>query len=385
VRVLHLIDGSGEPGPRLDLCAGAAGLLAARTSGEHASCVVGPAAARRRASALGAPRGWHVAPVLRRPEAAARGVRGIGESWSPDVVQCWGAEMLGVARLAFPAGTPLVAVIEGRGGGHGLLVEWFGAPLTNAVLLCYDEGDRAALADEWPGVEVRRVPPGVVPRPGLTNEPRRVREALGIDPGEIAVLLVGDAPQADALRFAFLMGLMQVAGRSVVGVMPTSASGRRRGSRLRRRAIHRLRVVASDRTLLELASACDLGVWDAGGTGPVAHWTPDAGAGAVAVASVLAAGVPVVAPACPTFEALYPAAAREACLARNSSLPELARLLMGLANDQAAARAIGHEVRAHAASMDGSGAFVRAVSDAWARVARSAGAEASAPALGLAT
>jgi hypothetical protein len=253
----------------------------------------------------------------------------------------------------------------------GWLVDWFGAPLGNAILLCYDEVSKGELEAAWPGVEVRVVPaPAVATR--FDADRARAREMLGIDPGDLVVLLIGDGPEADSLRFSFLLGLMDVAGRSIVGVLPASAAHRGRGARLRRRSTRPLRVVTTNRPMLKVAPACDMAVWDAGGDGPVAHRDPDAGAGAVALASVLGTGVPAVAPRCATFEALYPEAARERCLAMNSSLPELARVLMGLADDEPGRAEMGRLAGARAAGRNAAEAFVQVVSDAWERVVRSA-------------
>jgi hypothetical protein len=195
---------------------------------------------------------------------------------------------------------------------------------------------------------------------------------LGIHPRDLVVLLIGDGPEADSLRFSFLLGLMDVAGRSIVGLLPASAAHRGRGARLRRRSTRPLRVVTTNRPMLEVAPACDMAVWDAGGDGPVAHRDPDAGAGAVALASVLRTGVPAIAPQCATFEALYPEAVRERCLAMNSSLPELARVLMGLADDEPGRADMGRLLQKHTADGRASEAFARAVGDAWDRVVRSA-------------
>jgi hypothetical protein len=371
MRVLHLIDGLGGATTRLDLTSGACGLLAERTDGEHAACVVGTGAARRRASAMGAPVLWSVAPAAARASTAARGIRRVGEAWEPDVVHCWGAGVLSLSRLAFPVGTPTVAVIDEQPEPARGAARWLESPLTDAIMLCYDSAAREPLADLHPGVEVDLVnPPALAGVGGGDRE--SVRASLGLEEGDLAVLLIGDAPQADLLRFAFLLGLLEVAGRLIVGVAPRSAANRARGERLRRRSLRPIPLLSSDRPLLELARACDLAVWEAGGPGPTSHREADAGAGAVAIASVLACGVPVVAPHCDGLERLYPEQTSGACLARNSSLPELARALMELGDDAGLRARVASAVARHARESDWTGAFTRRVADAWAKVGASA-------------
>jgi hypothetical protein len=370
MRVLHLIDGTGGRTTRLDLTSGACAAL--RNEGdEQAVCVIGPAPARRRVAAMGAPVRWSIAPAAGARGTAARALRRVAAAWPPDVVHCWGAEMLSMSQLGFPAGTPTVGIIDRRPPLNEPVTGCLEAPLSDAILLCYDQKAGEALGDLHGTADVNVVTP---PAPGRKAQSGAVRAKLGLAEQDLAVLLVGDAPEADSLRFAFMLGLLEVAGRVIVGVAPASARHRARGERLRRRALRRIPMITSDLHMLELASACDLAVWDAGGPGPTSHQEPDAGAGPAPIASLLARGLPVVAPRHEGIARLYPAEAAEACLAMNSSLTELARKLMTLGDDAGLRARVSAAAARHAAGADWTGVFVRSVREAWTRVVRSAGA-----------
>ena len=123
-----------------------------------------------------------------------------------------------------------------------------------------------------------------------------------------------------------------------------------------------LRMIVTARASVDIAPACDLGVWEPGCT------AGEAGSGAVeAVAGALACGLPVVAPRLGPVAALYPEEA-QGCLDLNTTLPELARVLLSLASDSAEVQRLSTAVLAQAVREDWTGRFARALQGAWSRL-----------------
>jgi glycosyltransferase involved in cell wall biosynthesis len=110
-----------------------------------------------------------------------------------------------------------------------------------------------------------------------------------------------------------------------------------------------------------LLGACDLAVFDGGGPGPTRDWDPAPWAGPPAIAPALAAGVPVVAPAWaiegPSRVGLY--------AAHNSTLPELVRGLMELAQDPERRERMGREAREQCGPERCGDGFVRGTNEVW--------------------
>src|SRR5262249_12987415 len=148
-----------------------------------------------------------------------------------------------------------------------------------------------------------------------------------------------------------------------------NAAQRTRAARFRR-GRETVPVHFCDRSLPELLALCDLAVLDGGGPGPTADWEPSPWCGAVSVACAHAARVPVVAPIWATYGAPFTPELRAACGAHNSSLPELARLLIALADDAAGRKRLSALARDQAASGCSTPAFVSAAAQAWDDAAR---------------
>lgn len=365
MRVIHLIDGTAGS----DLDSAMRGLRALnRAAAEPPACIVlGPASARRTIENAGARVIASAAPALGRPLLAWRWIRGALRSASPDVVHCWGADMLELSRLALPAAIARVGVVDALPDPMiASAADWLGSPLSSCILVCRSAGLPPLLSARYVGVEFLPAP---APARVYADASRdaAIRESLGLEPHDLVLLLLGAPDHGSAMRFVFLMGLLQCAKFPLKGVIPERTGDRARAGRFRRRAHKEIQIVVSARPMDQLARACDIGVWDGGGPGPTSQWPALAGDAESAIAVAHGAGLPTVAPAWAATERLYPAAARS-CAALNATVPEIARMLIPLVEDASRRRSLGDAVRAHAAEQDWAGAFARVVRDAWARL-----------------
>ncbi|MEX2219016.1 MAG: hypothetical protein WD749_09675 [Phycisphaerales bacterium] len=371
MRVLHLIDGTGAApagGGDLDLAAGACGLALRAGGDSHEVWLVGTAAAARRLGGAGVGVSRIFSPPLGEPALAWRGLRLAAAQHRGHVLQCWGAAMLDLSRLAFPTNLARVAVAERRPAGLvGAAAGWMGAPVRSAILVC-PEGAEERARSAYPGLEVMGAPP---PCEAVeTDERGGLRRRLGLEPGEVALLLAGRS--ASAMRFVFLQGLLACAGQRVTGVMPAWASQMARGRRMRARAGRDVRMIVSDLPMARLAAACDAGVLDPGGAGPTSHRQGPRGEAAWEAAPLVAAGLPTVAPEGLVGAGVMPGAAAGACLAQNATLPELARLLCPLLDDAGMRGTVGRELREHARAAGWGGRFVGVLVAAWKESLRAA-------------
>jgi hypothetical protein len=354
MRILHLIDGGARtaaacpwtPTPGFDQVVGAVRMLGGALSHEQVACVVGTRPAADRAMAQGLALAAAISPI-----ASASPLIALAERRGPfDLVQAWSGR---VARLAAPALGGAIRIT----GPNGVLVAGPGEEPPGGI-------DPVTWLDVPPAVVVSRPDPA-----------RRmaVRDQLGVPPSATAVLLVGNPPQADALRFVFLLSLLRVAGSSAIGVVPAGAAQLARAARFARSAA-RTRVIASEQPIEDLLAAADVGVFDGGGPGPTTCSPPSPRASAWPIAQAHGAGVPVVAPAWAATDGWYPPSAATACLAHSSALPELARILLPLVDDAAARTALSETLRDAAGRR--TGAFCAAVERAWIDCARQRGAPA---------
>lgn len=381
MRVLHLIDGTGGQAGRgrLDEATLACRLLLERGRHDQRVCVVGPREAVKRVTRLGVRIDASVAPAMGWALMAWRSLARIGQELSPDLVHCWGGDMLELSRLAFGPGVARAAVLDEP--GSPLLcsaADWLGAPPGRTILLCHTEASQGAMRRAWPGVEVDLVAPGVPRGIGPDRDPV-VRHELGLSEEDVAILLVGDPPHAVANRFAFLAALLGVCGASPVGVMRADAAQGARARRFLSKGPVKARVAISDRPAHELARACDVGVWDAGGAGPTTHRPTDGRLAVVPVAGAMSQGLPVVTPSVPTLRALLGADSLGQCVALSSAIPELGRVLMPLVSNRERRETLRGAVFGHAASLRLQEHFVSAAHDAWGRVSEGATARAPAP------
>jgi hypothetical protein len=343
MRVLHLIDGGFRAGRRgHDPCAAAAActLMLDRAGPLQTVCLLGPRSAADRLRAMGFRIDAAIAPPLGSPASAWLALRRFAAAGGrPDVVQCWGRSVARLALRAFGDSLPRAAFVQSPG--------WVDA---DVVL--------SASPECGPAVHV---PPPVLPAGGPGRE--ALRRSWGIPLDRPVVAQIGVAPQADALRFTFLVGILVHAGVGVTGLACEAAGQRPRGTRFRRGREH-LPLVTCREPLHHALTACDAAVFDGGGPAPTADYPPSPWA-ATAIAQAHALGVPVVAPAWARGE-WYPDAA-EPCLAHNSTLPELSRVLLPLLEDSALRARASAAVAAHAARLDPATRFADGVQDAWER------------------
>ncbi len=346
MRVLHLIDGGFRGiGTGADAQWSA---LACRQLVEHGACqqwvcVLGPRGAVRRVERTGLRVDGAIAPGLGLPELGWRPLRRLMNAWGrPDVIQARGAKAARLALRAVRDSVPRAAVLpEGEPG-----------PADVAITV-----SRAAkLRIESSGAEIGRaavVPVPIWPRGNVSRE--EVRRELGASVDEVLVALLGSSPRADALRFLFLMGLLTEGKTPVRGVVGPDVHGRVRAMEFGR-GIRKRWVSTTDRPAMSVLGACDLAVFDGGGPGPTKDWDAAPWSGVPWIVPALNAGVPVVAPEW----ALGEIGSIAGCAAYNSTLPELARCLMGLADDPERRRAAGEQGRALVS--DG---FVGAMVETW--------------------
>ncbi len=351
MRVLHLIDGGfrgaggGVETERAMLaCRG----LVACGGHQQSVCLLGPRAAVRRAERLGLWVDWAIAPTLGLPESGWRAVRRlVAATGRPDLVNCWGVREARLALRAVGDSLPRVAVLpDGAAGPADLTVT------------CSEAG-RSRL--EGSGVEIGRVM--VAPPPVWADSPgerESLRQQLGVDEDVVLIAQLGGPPQADAMRFSFLIGLLREVGVRAFGVMHATAAHRARAAGFARR-IRQTRVAAPELPWPRVLRACDLAVFDGGGPGPTKDWPAAPWAGPPAIAPAHAAGLPVVAPAWAVEgPGLHPE-----CAAYNSTLPELARRLTALIEDAGLRTRIGREVRSLFEGRPESDGFVQGVQEAW--------------------
>lgn len=187
----------------------------------------------------------------------------------------------------------------------------------------------------------------------------RVRAEAGIDTsklpedGQLRIVLAGRAPHADALRFVFLLGLLQEAGLRPRGVVRDSAASLARARRFGLSArVRGESITLSTRPRRELLRECDLAVWVGAGTGPTRVDRAACGLAATDLLEAMSLGVPVVAPRDAVPEGMLSPELAELSIAESPSLPELARVLVPLARDRERLARLRHLARAHRAQVD---------------------------------
>jgi hypothetical protein len=299
MRILHLVE---PPAPGL---AGAlwrpapydAGVLACRAAIErtpeleHRVCLIGPTSAERRAGALGLHTTHRIAPPAGAVSLGWFGLESlVRDRGLPDAVQCWTRPLLRLARLALGNSVPCVG------------------------------------------------PPAEYPLPAAPASVDRdqLRRRLGLQAGEKAVLLLADPPStADARRFVFMLGLIEVAGHRCAGVIPSGARHLVRGRRFARDANLGTNLILTDLPAWALAPACDCAVLHDAGDEPAVRSAPETAAAIAraAVGATLIRGLPVLSPAGAGTEALYDERAAPLCIAASAHTPDIAARLVRLFGD----------------------------------------------------
>jgi len=229
VLVAHLIDAdTGEGG----VLACAAALAGSPADIHHRVLAIGPAWVQARAHELGLNIHERVAAgvsALSRARALRAALRATGSR--PDALQAWSVSAGATAdRAGF--GSRLVIC----GSTPRDPARWLAGPTVAAwPWQPHDAWRRAGAVDirELPTPELR--PPWIGRGQGGADDYTAVREALGIAPDDEAVALVADPPSdGNARRFVYLLGLLHVGGRRIIGLVPEGCSSLDRAARYTR-------------------------------------------------------------------------------------------------------------------------------------------------------
>jgi hypothetical protein len=224
VLVAHLIDAeAGEGG----VLACAAAVASSPAGVRQRVLVLGPAWVEARARALGLAVDARVSPGGVGGLSQGRSLRPVLKGAAPDCVQAWS---LSAGRAADRAGFGSRLIVCGSTPAGPL--EWLGSP-TVAIWPWQDrERWRAAGA-----VDIRELPDPALGSPWNADRDayRDVRAELGIEPEDEAVALLADPPaDGDARRFVYLLGLLHVGGRRIIGLVPEGVSSLDRSARYTR-------------------------------------------------------------------------------------------------------------------------------------------------------
>ncbi|MFN7020061.1 MAG: hypothetical protein ACK4WH_01875 [Phycisphaerales bacterium] len=359
MRVLHLLDLRQGDVEQITACRAALQIAEA----QHHVIAIGSARGIAPALSLGLSPDDVITPMggpaelsarrLRRL-VAARSSRGFAIG-SADLLQCWSVATLGLARLAFSGGPRRVGALL-RHPAHAPATLLSDArrslALVGARLWCFDRSTRAGWAgaasllrgDRFSEQQIRLLPPPASVRIEPADR-AQLRARLGIREDQIAVGLVACPPrQADARRFAFVLGLLYTTGASVSGLVPRGVVNLARASRFVRLHGHGWGFQSSDLPLPTMLSACDLAVWDAPPDRPSDSGT----SGSVGLAIAMSLGLPTVATRHGVSEALLRKIAPE-LLARDATQNALADRLLSIIADPSRRSAISADLQ-HAAA-----------------------------------
>jgi hypothetical protein len=175
------------------------------------------------------------------------------------------------------------------------------------------------------------------------------RAALGIAPGEVALVLASDrAGVGDARRFTGMVGVLSLAEYNVVGVACTRSDTFRRAARFLRGFMHHWDVVPVSTPPHTSLAAADIVCYDQGDS-----LTADAGPGPRTGGVVFAAGalgIPVVTTPSPLSRRLLGPLAPDLITA-SGAMPEVSRLTLPLCSDAAHRAEVGGRLREQIASM----------------------------------
>jgi hypothetical protein len=269
-----------------------------------------------------------ICPPLGVPLLAWRALRRVRFAGDCDVIHCWSAGASRLARLALRREPTVV--------GHSALP-----------------------------------PPACPVRTPV--ERTAARAALGVGPGTLVLALLGRGHDADALRLARMVGALEYAGVSIVGLVPAWARQQSRAKMFAKRFGTRIQLVMSDAPAVEALRGADLALWDREGAGD-SERDGDAAPAAWFIAEAHAAGVPVIAARDADVGGLYPPGAAEACLAFNPAVPELTRVVLKIADDESLLRRLSMEVRDHAHAVLSAEALAVAAMSLWEGGGAAAGA-----------
>lgn len=361
LRILHLLDPAAGEDPIL-ACS-----LALRTPGfDHHVWAIGARAAARRAAAAGVTPHRTLAAPAQRPTLAWPAARAMAADLrragaAPDVVHCWSFSTLTLARLAFGPRLPKVVFAS---SGPAATPRWSRPQLADGPLVVTTARGiwRRWIADV--SLDARLLP---LPLHTATPADRRadLRAHLGIDaaaprPALVIALLADPPTAADARAFAFMLGLLHLAGGGdtrVIGVVPRGVGQGRRGARFVRAHGRRWGLVEWDGPMSALAPAADL-----------AMWSPPTDSGLL-TAAYAAAGVPTVVHD-PDAAAALTARGAEVLVSLGPSVPQIAAALLPRAQHLAADPRPPVPLVPHADPSPSAAEYRALLADLWADAAR---------------
>ena len=270
MRVLHLL---------APASAGDEGVLACAASMHstpehlHRVLLIGGSAEERRTWSLGVHTTDRVQPLLRSAARSARRARMWMDAtrtsgFEPTIVQSWCGDS---ALLGERLGGLLVSAMRSatllRVPSEGLLTE-LQACAVRTRFSVYNPGMRRVLARAWgrDGAGVRVLDPGAEHAAISAPDRGDARAELGVeDEDKVIALVCHDPLRTDAMNFAFVLGLLYVAGQRVVGQMPQDARNHRRAARFVRAHARRWGAVMPGGSLTQTVAAADAVVFDDGG------------------------------------------------------------------------------------------------------------------------
>lgn len=369
MRVLHLID-SGKPGAWIPGCwdavLGACRILREHTPHEHAVCVVGSARLEADARRCGLGVAGRISPPLGEPWFAARALQRLAAAQQPpDIVHCWSPALAPLARRALP-GPRVCATFLDPAPRDAEIARRAARSIGPApVAVCSD-----AARDEWTAAgldpaRVEVVAPPVRTDAATPSQRVAVRRALALAPAEIAVLMVGSAPYADAVRFVLMHGILGINGTHFTGLLTRETGQFARGIRYFLSAPPKNRLIVSDHACSRLLPGMDLAVFDGGGYGPSAGLAARPAASTMPIAAAHAAGVPVIGPAWAGDPRLYPPDTTAALLGHNGAVLEIARVLPPIVADPDLRITLARRVREHIEALRPDAQFASAISTMW--------------------
>lgn len=342
MRVLHVVEYGGSAQRRGVRASGDLGALAcaslirATPECEHETVLIGPTIAEDRAAACGLRTTNRITPVLGMAEGAWRGLGAwLADRGRFDVVHATGTGGLRAARLA-GVGAERIVLTDVPGGS---------APDARAATARWARGMRvvALTREDEQSWERAGAAARLAMAPRFADGERQADRAPDVKGDGVPVVVLAGT-KADALRFVFLMGILEIRGRQVVGVMPEDASQTARALRFHRISGLEARIVLSRRSLPELIGVADAVLWDGEASQRAEAIVTSCAARAMGVACV------------PDVERDWPEGSRAM-----RPLPELARLLADVL-DGKWERAVTHET--------GGAAYEAVMREAWAEASR---------------
>lgn len=364
--VLHLLD-ERSPGLRgsLDACR----VLLANAPEDQRVCLLGGSMLDVAAADAGIREFDRIAVPLREPTLGVRALRRLVLDRSrPVILHAWSTRALRSARRAIPE-YPLVATV----------VDGLDAPapgqahlLRRAVLGVCGPSARTEWTDVGaPAENVVLLPPPIEAAPVVDSERTRARSALGLSEGDLALVHLGTAPCADAVRFMFLVGLLVESGVETIGLIPCGATQLGRGLRYLRTSPTGAHFIVSDLPARTLLAAADLSVYEGGGMGPSSARPPRPAAATLAVSQALSRGLPVAAPRAAVSDVPALESLPDVGWAANGTLPELARVLLAFASEPDRRKEYSISALRHFRDRGLQAGFVEGVRSIWARLRRS--------------